>query len=62
MVYCGFLLSTHEVFVTMRVERIDGTILKVEQDVRRNSQLLKAIYWLGLMISEQESKLKGPRI
>ena len=46
----------------MRVEKIGGTILKAKQKVRGNYQVLKAIYCYGRMVSEQESKLKGPRI
>ena len=36
-----------------------GTMLKEEKEVRRNSQSLKEICFLGLIISERESKLKG---
>ena len=46
--------------VSVRVERVGGTILKTEQRVRRNSQWVKAIYCLGLITSERVSKLNGP--
>ena len=32
---------------TARVERMSETMLRMEQEVRSNSQLLKSIYWLG---------------
>ena len=41
----------------MRVEEIGGTIFKVEQEVRRNSQLVKVIYWLGTLIKIMLCKL-----
>ena len=46
--------------VSVRVERVGGTILKTEQRVKRNSQWVKAIYCLGLITSERVSKLNGP--
>ena len=57
-----FLFETWEVIEIVRVERISGTILRVEQEMRRNSQLRQSIYWLSLMILERESKLKDPWI
>ena len=48
-----------ESLLSVRIEIIGGTMLKVEQVVRGNSQWLKAIYCLGLIMSERESKLKG---
>ena len=62
MDYGCILLVTREDLATMRIERIGGIILKVEQEVRRNSQWLEAIYWLVWIISEGESKFKGPWI
>ena len=38
MDYGCILLVTREDLATMRIERIGGIILKVEQEVRRNSQ------------------------
>ena len=45
--------------VSVRVERVGGTMLKTKQRVRRNSQWVKVIYCLGLITSERVSKLKG---
>ena len=45
--------------VSVKVERVGGTILKTEQRVRRNSQWVKAIYCLGLITLERVSKLNG---
>ena len=55
-----FLLYNVTCVVSVRVERVGGTILKTEQRVRRNSQWVKAIYYLGLITSERVSKLNGP--
>ena len=46
-------------FVTIREDRVRGTIPKVMQEVRRYSQWCKATNWLAEITSERESKLMG---
>ena len=48
--------------LSIRLEIIGGKIPIVEQVVKINSQWLKAMHYFGLMMSERESKLKGPWI
>ena len=57
-----FFLCDLEDSVFIRVKRIGGTILRVEQQVRKVSQRLKGIHCLKLIKSERESKLKSPWI
>ena len=54
-----FLINSGTCDVSVRVESIGGTMLKMEQRVSRNFQYVKAIYCLGLTTSERASKLKG---
>ena len=58
----AFMWSGLEDFVSVRVKGIGGTMLRVEQRVRRNFQWDEATYFLGRITSERESKLKGPWI
>ena len=54
-----FMWFNLEDFVSVRVKRIRGTMFKVEQYVRINSQWDKTTYCLGRITSERESKLNG---
>ena len=58
--YGYFSLFDLEGLVSVSVDITGGTIPTVKQEVRRNSQWLKAICYFGLIISEQDPKLKGP--
>ena len=49
-----------ECLVYVKVERIGGKITKEEQKGIRSYQWIKAMNCFGLIISEWESKLKGP--
>ena len=48
---------THD--VSIRVERVGGIMLKVEQRVSRNSEWFKETYCLSLTTSERGLKIKG---
>ena len=53
-------MDDSEWLVYVKVERTGGKIPEGEQKVIRSYQWIKAMNCFGLIISEWESKLKGP--
>ena len=60
MVLSTFFYFLFDPLISVKVDKMEGTKLKVLQTVKRYYQCVSAICYLVMTISEYESKLKGP--